>query len=568
MNTLPLRCALLSSFTLDPLPPLVTADLSKNGGACQWYVGAFNQYPQLILRENSELYAFAPQVVFLAAAIEDLLDNLPSPWSEPEQRVAEAERRIADFLALVRGLAERLPAATIFVHDFLPLEPQPLSVLATNSPSSLRGLSVHANNLLMKMARECRKIFVLHLDEVLAGQSLARAFDPRFFYVAKMRLGRAAMERLAEYYRRLLIAYLGLRKKCIVLDLDNTLWGGIVGEDGPENLVLGDDGLGRAFQDMQRILLHYHETGTLLAICSKNDEELALSVIRSHPGMKLRPNHFAAMRINWQDKASNLRAIANELNLGLDALVFLDDSEFERTEVRRRVPEVTVADLPADPSDYPAFVAQLPYFDALTATEEDQRRGQMYVEDRQRRELEKHAISLEEFLRGLDIRVSVRHADRMLLPRLAQLTQRTNQFNLTTRRYTESDLCAMICRGDWRLYSAQARDRIGDSGIIGAALIQLDKATATARLDTFLLSCRILGRGIESAFLASVLLDLEAAGFESVLAEFLPTKRNAIAKDFLPSNGFVLEREFWRRQLTDADTLCPTWIKLEIAPEQ
>lgn len=516
------------------------------------------------MAENSELVSFHPQAVFLAVAIEDLLEQLPSPWASRETRTDEARRRITDFLSLVRTLARRIPAAAIFVHDFLPLAPQGLPFLADQSGVSLRQLALEANCSLEKLGAECKNVRIVPLNDVFSSLSRSTLSDPRFYYIAKMRFGRQAMESLADYYCRLLCAHAGLRKKCLVLDLDNTLWGGILGEDGVENLHLSDDGPGKAFQDMQRILLGYYETGTLLAVCSKNDEPLALAAIRDHPGMLLRENHFAAMRINWDDKASNLVAIARELNLGLDSMVFLDDSPFECAEVQRLAPQVTVLQMPRDPSDYPTFVAQLPYFDALNVTDDDRRRGQMYVEDRERRNLEQTAGSLEDFLRGLNIQVRVKQAEQQLIPRLAQLSQRTNQFNLTTRRYTESDLTTMSQNSNWRLYSVSASDRIGDSGISGAAFIQLDPVSRKARLDTFLVSCRVLGRGIESAFLAGVCSELHAAGIEMLEAEYLPTEKNGLAKDFLPKHGFKGSGAGWQLSLDNGNAGCPAWIQLSV----
>jgi FkbH-like protein len=557
-----LNCALLSSFTLDPVAGLTSAGMDALGLKCQWFVSPFNQYSQVILADNSELASFRPQVVILAVAIEDLLEQLPSPWIHGEERKAEATRRIADFLSVVRKLAERVPSATIFAHDFLPLAPQGQPILAGQSGTSLRQMAREANNSLEKLASECRNVRVVSLSDVFRALPHADLCDPRFFYVAKMRLGRQAMEALAEHCCRLLRAYAGLRKKCLVLDLDNTLWGGILGEDGVENLQLSDDGPGKAFQDMQRILLDYYETGTLLAICSKNDEPLAIAAIRDHPGMLLRERHFAAIRINWEDKASNLTAIARELNLGVDSLVFLDDSAFECAEVRRVAPQVTVLQMPADPADYPAFVAQLPYFDALSTTEDDRRRGQMYVEARERRTLEQAAGSLEDFLRGLNIQVVVKQADRQLVPRLAQLSQRTNQFNLTTRRYTESDLLVLLQNSNWRLYGVLTSDRIGDSGVSGAAFVQLDPVAGIARLDTFLVSCRVLGRGVESAFLAGVCSGLQAIGIATLEAEYLPTEKNGLARDFLPKHGFQLTQTVWQRALGDGQGGCPAWIQL------
>jgi FkbH-like protein len=564
MNSRSLKCGLLSSFTLDALPGLVNKCLEPAGIDGQWYVSPFNQYPQLILAEDSELVAFAPQIVFMAVAFEDLFQGLSPVWSQPRQRQGEAAGRINEFIALVRRLCERLSSSAIFVNSFLPVQPRALPILASKSVAGERRLALEANHALANLSDDCANLHVVHLEDALAGLSGVTVPDARYFYLAKMRLGRSAIGALAEAYSRRVCAYLGLRKKCIVLDLDNTLWGGILGEDGLENLRLSDDGPGKAFQDMQRLLLDYHETGTLLAICSKNDEPIAMAAIRDHPRMLLRLNHFAAMRINWDDKASNLVALAKELNLGLDSLVFLDDSPFECAEVRRLAPQVTVLQMPADPSDYPAFVAQLPYFDALSITEDDRRRGQMYVEDRQRKESGHKAGSLEDFLKSLDICVSIRRADRMLAPRLAQLSQRTNQFNLTTRRYTESDLFALLENQNWRLYGVLASDRIGDSGISGAAFVQVDAATATARLDTFLVSCRVLGRGIESAFLAGVCSDLQAGGIATLVADYVPSDKNGMARDFLPNHGFQFAEPVWRRPLDNGQGVCPAWIQLKL----
>ena len=565
MSAKTLSCALLSSFTLDPVVGLLNARLHPLGVGCCWFVSPFNQYPQFILADKSDLAAAHPEVVILAVAIEDLLENMPSAWTNAAVRKTEAEKRISDFLSLVSKLAGRFPSASIFVHDFLPMVPQGNLILAEQSGVSLRQLALEANYLLEKIVAGCPNVHVVSMSEAFRALPHAALCDPRFLYVAKMRLGRQAMEALAEHYSRLLRAFAGLRKKCIVLDLDNTLWGGVLGEDGIEHLQLGDDGPGKAFQDMQRLLLDHYETGTLLAICSKNDESLAMSAIQEHPGMLLRLHHFAAMRINWQSKAANLGEIASELNLGLDSFVFLDDSALERAEVRRLLPAVTTPDLPTDPSDYPAFLAQLPHFDALSTTEDDRHRGQMYFEDCKRRTLAQSSDSLEDFFRGLNIQVTVRRSDAKMLGRLAQLSQRTNQFNLTTRRYTESDLLGLLENQNWRLYGVLASDRIGDSGVTGAAFVEVDPSNATARLDTFLVSCRVLGRGIESAFLAGVCVDLQAGGLATVVAEYVPSAKNGMARDFLHNHGFQSNKSGWRRHLDKEPPRCPAWIRLTLS---
>ena len=476
--------ALLSSFVLDPLGPRVNEILQPDGIECRWFISPFNQYPQVILDEDSQLYASNPAFVIVAVAIEDILQGLPD-GQQTSGRLEEAHRRIDDFLNLLRRLADRLPSASIFVHSFWVARPQINSLRACKDPSAQASLALRANQALASICLEFENLYAV--DPALAmGNTLVDGFDSRFFYLAKMRIGRDAIQAMACHYRRILLAMLGRVKKCLVLDLDQTLWGGILGEDGPEGISLADDGPGKAFQDFQRMLLDYFHSGILLAICSRNDSDLALTTIRSHPQMILRLEHFAAIRINWNDKASNLRSIADELNLGLDSIVFLDDSAFEREQIRSMLPEVAVPDLPDDPSDYPDFAAKLSYFDSISTTREDQRRGAMYVEERQRRELRSHATTLDDFLRGLDISVRVRHAQTAEIDRIVQLIQRTNQFNLSGRRYTAAELHSRLSDNRWHVYTAESRDKIGDSGIVGVAVVGLQ--LNGAHLDTFVLS--------------------------------------------------------------------------------
>jgi FkbH-like protein len=560
-----IKCALLSSFTLDALPAQVDRRIAESQAACEWWVCPYNQYHQQILDLGSDLFLFQPRIVFVAVAIEDMLTGLPSAWNAPAKRQEAALRRLEEIIGLIRQLSERLPEAVIWVHSFMPLAPSPNAILGAKSSTGIRRLCAEGNRALFQLSDELPNIHVLPLDDVFAQRPAANLTDARFYYLAKMRLGRDAVDDLAQACARRVLAFCGVRKKCIVLDLDNTLWGGILGEDGIENLQLADDGPGKAFYDMQSALLEFYETGTLLAICSKNDEAQALKAIAEHPGMILRPEHFAAMRINWEDKASNLHNLASELNIGMDTMVFLDDSPFERAEVRRLAPFVTVPDMPTDASRYPAFVSSLPYFDALTATDDDRRRGAMYTHERQRKEFKHKAESLEDFLRGLDIRVDVAPADTLELSRLAQLSQRTNQFNLTTRRYSESEVAAFHRNESWRLYYLRAQDRFGDSGISGAAFVELQLSENRARLDSFFVSCRVLGRGIESAFLAGVIQELAAEGVRELLAEYLPTEKNRVAKDFLAAQKFEkLADNLWRYDITGAQPLCPAWISLTV----
>jgi len=321
-----------------------------------------------------------------------------------------------------------------------------------------------------------------------------------------------------------------------VLDLDNTLWGGIIGEDGLSGICLGDAPPGNAYAAFQRRLKGLTRRGVLLAINSRNNPEDAIEALETHPDMVLRPEDFAAMRINWKSKVENIREIARELNLRLDALAFWDDDPAERERMRAMVPEVLTIEVPRDPALYERTLAQAAEFDALALTEEDRARGHMMAEGRARGAARARFESEEDFLHSLEIRATVAAPNAVTLPRFAQLTARTNQFNLTTRRATEADLARRIASGRTLARGLRVSDRFGDEGWVGFALFE--REGEGARLDTFLLSCRVIGRKVEHAFLAACLEELRAAGVSRVEASYRPTPKNALCEGFLAEAGF------------------------------
>lgn len=556
-----LRCALLSSFNLDQLPGMVDRGFSSDLSRPEWYIAPYGQAVQELLNDSSGLFAFAPEVLFLALAPEDWFGGLHGEDGRMDQD--EAANRLAELAHLVEQAVAKLPGSKLFIHEMMLLQPQVDELYALKDPFSMHRLCLEANLTLARLAEQHPGVYVLSLAGLFA-QCGRQVFDARFYYLGRMRFGRNALESLAGVYRKVIHAYRGNRKKVIVLDLDQTLWGGILGEDGPENLRIAPDSpQGGGYRDFQRLLMRLNHSGVLLALCSKNDEALALKTLTDHPDMVLRPEHFAAWRINWQDKAANLREIAEELGLSLSSFVFLDDSPYERELIRQALPEVEVPDLPVDSADYPAFLAGLENLTALTVTQEDRLRGKMYTQDRRRRDLQAKSTHLEDFLASLQIVVSIQALDRYSLSRLAQLIQRTNQFNLTTRRYTEAELSAMLGSTSWRIYILRTSDRIGDNGVVGAVLLETSEVEHSVRMDNLLLSCRVLGRGIEKAFLAGVFGLLSKEGYTWVQAEYLPTERNQMARSFLPDAGFVETNGMWRREMVGAEELCPDWISLE-----
>lgn len=329
------------------------------------------------------------------------------------------------------------------------------------------------------------------------------------------------------------------RKKCLVLDLDNTLWGGILGEDGVDGIQLGGDYPGKAFSYWQRALLQLSRCGVILAVCSKNNRDDVEEAWNLNPHMLLKREHFAAVRINWQDKATNLRELAQELNIGLDSMVFVDDNPAERELIKQLLPQVAVPDFPEKPYLLMPFFKSLldDYFRIYKVTDEDRAKTEQYRANAIRLEEQARFTDLEDYLYSLDIAIDVMPADDHNLPRIAQMTQKTNQFNLTTRRYSETDIRQLMDQG-CLVYCIRVSDRFGDNGITGAIVLQ-QVDSRTVNVDTLLLSCRILGKGIDEAFFKTMLNILRLEGYRQLSADYRPTARNGQTADFYDRMGMT-----------------------------
>lgn len=342
-------------------------------------------------------------------------------------------------------------------------------------------------------------------------------------------------------------------KKCIVLDLDNTLWGGVVGEDGPKGIALGVKPPGSYFIAFQQALLDLNHRGIILAINSQNNPDDALEVIEKNPNMILKRQHFAAERINWDDKVENMRSLAKELNIGLDSMVFLDDNPTNRAAMREFLPEVETPELPADPSEYLPFLHSLPYFQRDAITDEDKMRGNMYVTERLRREAEKHFETREAFLKNLGFRIQIFENEKSSLERLSQLTEKTNQFNTNKWPLTVAELTLYIENPEYLISHARVMDKFGDYGITAFALVR--KGLSTWRIESLLLSCRVIGRGVEEAFVASIARRAESEGVSEIGIVFAPTEKNAPAKEFA-------DKYFRNTTINVRDIQIPSWITI------
>lgn len=560
-----IRVAMLGSFTVDSLHHYVDFEVRQLGLEPRIHVAAFNSWAPEIIAEDSELHRFGPDIAFLAVSVDDLVPGLAGPMTADD-----LEREGDAVVETLAGLAARFrerSKALLVAHGLHSAFRDPAGPAAgRGAPDRSRWLS-ELNARLSDALAEIPRSYLLDVEDTLLRRERGPADDARLRHLAGMRLAGPALAEIALAYAGYIAPLAGLTRKCVVLDLDNTLWGGIVGEDGPEGIRLGPTAPGSEYVEFQRYLSTLGERGILLAICSKNNPEDALQVLREHDAMVLREDAFSAVRINWKPKPENLLEIAGELNIGVDSLVFVDDNPHERELMRQALPEVLTPELPADPSRYRRTIERLPQLQSLVVTEVDRSRVEQYRAKRDRDRLRSVTASLERYHRSLEIRVEIARATASTLPRIHQLFQRTNQFNLTTRRYDAAELEAFSRDPDWVLYGLRARDRFGDHGLVAAALVE-DGGTGR-RIDSFLMSCRVISYGVETALLHVIVGEATGAGAEVVTGEFIETAKNKPAADFYERHGFVASGEGpggvrrWRLELPDGRVDPPSWIELE-----
>ncbi|HET9627676.1 MAG TPA: HAD-IIIC family phosphatase [Kofleriaceae bacterium] len=543
----PVTVAIVASYTVDPLLPYLGCLFAQRGLFATFTVAPFGQIYQSLLDPQSEIRAATITIVL--ARLEDLCARPIAQLAtlEPDAvRAARAEVH-AELDRLTAALASFSAAAPglVLVGTLPPPPSTPLGVLDASHPASLGQLGREANLALWRAVSGQRRLRLIDVEQVIAQVGTARAWDARMAVLAGCPLSSAALRQLADHLTRAIAALLVPPAKVIVLDLDHTLWGGIVGEDGPAGIQIGPSGVGAAFAAFQDALLALRAQGVLLAVASKNNEADALEVFDHHPGMKIRREHLAAHQISWQPKSASLRALARELSLGLDSFVFIDDSPTECAEVRGVLPEVTVVELPAEPARYVEALRAVAVLDRMTLTDEDRARPAAYRTEQARKEALAAADgdpdALRAHLRSLALVARVRRIDETGdadVARAAQLTQKTNQFNLTTVRRSEAEIEAMRRDPAWRLYALDVTDRFGDYGTTGLVFARRT-GEASWDLETVLLSCRVLGRGVESALLRVVTDDLIAAGARQLTSRFVATAKNAPARDFLARHGFA-----------------------------
>jgi FkbH-like protein len=539
------RIGVLGSFTTRLITPLLELACYRDGIGAEIYEAEFGLVNQEILDPTSGLRRFGPDVVILATSWRDA--RLEAFHAAPERAVEEL---LAPMRQLWKVCRDEL-GCHVIQHGFDLPAYDSAGQLGRSHPGGRSRLLLRANLALLEAAGP--GVSILDLEAVAGEVGRAVWDDPGLWYLAKQHPSPRAIPVLVDHYLMHLRALLGLSKKVLVLDLDNTLWGGVVGEDGVHGLRLGAHSPeGEAYAAIQHYALELKQRGIVLAVCSKNNEADAREPFEKHPEMVLGLDDIAVFRANWEDKASNLREIASALGLGLDSFVFLDDNPTERAWVRIAAPEVAVPEVGDDPSHFLRILERYHYFDALSLTEEDRQRAADYAANVQRQSLLQSADSLEGFLGTLAMSAAHGPFDAANLPRIAQLVNKTNQFNLTTRRYTEEQLRAFTQKSEYWTHWFRLRDRFGDNGLIGVLLARADDAGESFEIDLWLMSCRVLGRRMEEFMFAQLLDAARSKGLRRLVGRYIPTAKNGMVRDLYPRLGFVPAEGHGG---TDAETL-------------
>jgi FkbH-like protein len=520
------KVALLSSSTTAFLATVFRAAGFRNGLKFDIQEGVYGNYRQDILNPDSELYRFNPEIVLLILNHRDL--RLP-----PSGGRAQADRCAAELSELWRILLERNPCHIVQVGFDVPLAGA-WGSLEDTLPEGRRRVIERLNSSLI----DNLPAGISYLDPNALASEIGSKFQSAADWCkTKQYPSLAALPRFADALYSHCAAALGLGAKVLALDLDNTLWGGIIGEDLLGGIRIGPPTAeGEGYYALQEYAAELRQRGVLLAVCSKNNREDAELPFREHDGMKLKLDDFVAFEANWQDKATNLQKIAEDLALGLDSFVFLDDNPLERAWVRARLPQVTVLECGSTSWEMLTALRCEEHFQCIALTREDVERHESYLSNAARNTFEKSAASLDEFLAGLAMVAEHGPVDDKTLSRVVQLINKTNQFNLTARRYAEEQVRVMAGSPDWWCHWFRLADCFGDHGLIGAILARKGKPQWC--IDTWLMSCRVLGRNMERFMARTLLLASQREGAEVVAGEYIPTAKNAIVKNVYPQLGF------------------------------
>jgi FkbH-like protein len=541
------QLAVLRNVTLEGLEPFLRYAGMQDGLR---YVIHWGDYDNILQEANglgSGIVNENTQAVLVSLWLPAFSEILGFTFaSSSSQKITDELARVRAYCtSTLRALRERSPVPILWL-GFEPSAWPSFGIADTQSPPagvSQREVIADLNAFVARELDNLGNGWLVDTSQCLERVGAKDFYEWRYWNIARAPFGLKALAELAGEVQKHLRAQTGRGRKCLILDCDNTLWGGIVGEDGVNGILIGPEHPGNAYREFQLEVLNLHHRGVIVGLCSKNNYEDVMEVLRTRSEMVLREEHFAIMRINWQDKVLNLREIAEELNIGLDSIVFADDSDFEVNLVRKALPEVTTLHVPAARSyENRGLLLSGGWFDTHALTDEDRSRTKKYRADTQRKQLAASITDMGDYLKSLEMHLTVAPVTEAELDRAAQLCQRTNQFNLTTRRYSRDELATYMASPASTMLLLRMSDRFGDYGIVGLCLAI--QSGSVANFDVFLMSCRALGRDAETAFLALCAETVSKKGASILTGSYLPTKKNGQVANFYQRHGFRTVAEF------------------------
>lgn len=531
------RLAMLGSSTVDHLAPAIRVAGLRRRLLIDVYIGGYDQYQHELFDSSSPLYRFSPQVILLSVSARRTLSRVPITASADDVNAVIADA-IVELRALWKQARESLNT-TVIHQTFLDVS-EPLfgshDRLVPGAPAQV----ISQLNAQLSAAALQDSVSLLDLERASARDGIDTWFDTGRWLQAKMEVAPQAAPLYGELVARIVAAQRGLSRKCLVFDLDNTLWGGVIGDDGIDGIVLGNgNATGEAHLALQRYARQLRERGVILAVCSKNDPATAEAAFREHPEMILRRQDIAAFVANWSDKAENLKTIAAQLNIGIDSLVFVDDNPAERARIRESLPMVAVPEMPEDAAQYVRCLANAGYFESIGFTVEDRQRTEQYATNAAREALLGSAQSMDSFLHGLGMSVVFGPFTAVDLARITQLINKTNQFNPTTRRYNREEIAAFAAAPDNITLQFRLLDRFGDNGLVSALMLcPHAERPGVFDIDTWVMSCRVFGRQFEDEIMNIAVETARGRGAGVFCADFIPTPKNSVISELYPSLGF------------------------------
>jgi FkbH-like protein len=534
----PVRLAILASSTVDHLPPAIRVAGLRRKLLVDVHSGTYGQYRQDLLNPASALHRFQPQAALFSLTAREAISGVALTASH-----AEVDGAIGRFVAELRSRwrkAREIGDATVIQQTFIDVSAPLFGGYDRMVPGAPATVVARLNDQVCEAAS---RDGVLILDVARASQrdGVDAWFDVGRWLQGKLEIAPQAAPLFGELAVRILAAQRGLSKKCLVLDLDNTLWGGVIGDDGLDGIVLGEgSAAGEAHLALQHYAKELKERGVVLAVCSKNDVKIAEAAFRDHPEMVLRRSDFAAFQANWDDKAQNLKAIAAKLNIGVDSLVFVDDNPIERARVRQSLPTVAVPELPEDPAHHVRCLAEAGYFEAVAFTAEDRDRAQAYAANAERDALLETAESMDDFLRGLTMTAVFGPFTAVDHARVVQLINKTNQFNTTTRRYAGDEIARIMDEPDAVTLQFRLLDRVGDNGLVSTMILRPTPDDDEAlEIENWVMSCRVFGRELEFEAMNIAVEAAKERGARTLVADYIPTPKNDVISKLYPSLGFA-----------------------------